>query len=76
MFSNVVPMDELKKMLHTAQAESKKNFLSILKMSGKAATAKDMKMIETCSDICELYFLSMIKQIDIYEATHPSEDQK
>lgn len=69
MFADVIPMTELKKMLHTAQEESKNNFLAVMKAAGKAPTQEDLKTIETACDIAELFFFSMIKQIDIYQAT-------
>lgn len=76
MFADKIPMKLFQDMLAKAHEDATSGFAKAAATSGKTLPPETIELTSICADIAQLYFFSMAKQIDIFEATLASDQIK
>lgn len=76
MIADKIPIDTLANILKQAESEAALNFSLALQQAGKELTKEDTEFIDKCAMITHLYVFSVIKHLDICEATLKPENEK
>jgi hypothetical protein len=67
MFVDKIPADILKNMLESARSETALAYSKALQETGTEPQKEDLKAIDMCTDIAQIFALKLMKQLDFYE---------